>query len=110
MFTNSSSPTVCFSVISIACTMRYCCLSSNVTGTCHCCNIRICVLNTFLWEQNECVNLFSNYENVLHTTSIRVAMEFQISLAELPYINLCHVSYSVTYLYTTVTKLFLVVN
>ena len=29
----SSSYTVCFSVINIACTVRYCCLSSNVTGT-----------------------------------------------------------------------------
>jgi len=73
-------------------------------------NVRICVLHTFLWEQNECVNLLSNDENVLHTTNIRVAMEFQISFAELMYINFCHVSYSVTYLYTTVTELFLVVN
>ena len=32
-FTNYSSPTICFSAISIACTIRYCYSSSNVTGT-----------------------------------------------------------------------------
>ena len=32
-FTNSSSPPICFSAISITCTIRYCCFSSYVTGT-----------------------------------------------------------------------------
>jgi len=37
-------------------------------------------------------------------------MEVEILLSEWKYINFCHVSYSVTYLYTAVTDLCLAVN
>ena len=61
-FTSSSSYTICFSVISIACTMMYCSFSSNVTGTGHCCNIRICVCGVNLFSIDKKCTLLNKHQ------------------------------------------------
>jgi hypothetical protein len=57
-FTNCSCCTVCFSVISIACRVRNCCLLSNVMSTRDWCNIRICVLRTFFRSTSSVLTLW----------------------------------------------------
>jgi len=80
--------------------MRYCCLSSNVTGTGQWHNIRICVFVNLLSIVKKCALL--NKHHCDHRCSN--------AFSEWTYINFCHVSYSVTYLYTAVTELCLAVN
>ena len=92
-FTSIFSPNFCFIFIIIPFKMRYCCFSSSVSSTCHCYNVRIVALHTFVSEQKECFNLLSNDEKCSFSTNIRMAMEVQICLAEFfPSWLQCHMS------------------